>query len=77
MMSLPVWLPSPILLLGGLCLWSHVPCGGSLPGGSRWGVSVLGISVQRVLCQGGLCPGVLDISHGEIKQRTYFLKTFY
>ena len=28
MMSLPVWLPGPMFLLGSLCLWSHVP--------SRW-----------------------------------------
>ena len=25
MMSLPVWLPGPMFLPGGLCLWSHVP----------------------------------------------------
>ena len=44
MMSLPVWLPGPMLLLGGICAWSHVP--------SR------GVSVQRVVSvQGGLCPG--------------------
>ena len=24
-MSLPVWLPGPLFLLGGLCTWSHVP----------------------------------------------------
>ena len=30
MMSLPVWLPGPIFLLEGLCLWSHVPSRGSL-----------------------------------------------
>ena len=36
-MSLPVWLP------GGLCLWSHVPFKGSLPGKS--------------LSRGGLCRG--------------------
>ena len=25
MMSLPVWLPGPMFLLEGLCLWCHVP----------------------------------------------------
>ena len=43
MMSLPVWLPGPMFLLEGLCLWSHVPSGGSLSlvPCSFWGVSVL------------------------------------
>ena len=27
MISLPVWLPGPMFLPGGLCLWSHVPSG--------------------------------------------------
>ena len=45
MMSLPVWLPCPMFLPGGLCLWSHVPSRGVsvsgsmfLPGGSLSGV---------------------------------------
>ena len=33
MMSLRVWLPGPMFLLGGLYLWSHVPSRGSLSGG--------------------------------------------
>ena len=33
LMSLPVWLPDPMFLKGGLCPWSHVPPGGSLPRG--------------------------------------------
>ena len=45
MMSLPVWLPIPMFLIGGLCLWSHVPCWGS-----SW------VSVQLGLCSGSLCP---------------------
>ena len=45
MMSLPVSLLGPMFLLGwgGLCLWSHVPSGGSL---SR-GVSVRETPGQR------------------------------
>ena len=39
MMSLPVWLPGPMFLLGGLCPWSHVP--------------LMGVSVQEGLCPGG------------------------
>ena len=68
MMSLPVLLPGPMFLLGGLCPWSHVPSmgvsvwgslsrglclGGSLLGGLCPGVSAYGVSVQ-----GGLCPVV-------------------
>ena len=61
-MSLPVWLPDPMFLLGGLCPWSHVPFRWSLstglcPGGlypegslsrriSVWGVCPEGVSVQ-------------------------------
>ena len=30
MMSLPVWIPGPMFLPRGLCLWSHVSSGGSL-----------------------------------------------
>ena len=68
MMSLPVWLPGPMFLLGGLCPWSHVPSlgvsvqgasvqGGSLSGGFfPGGVSVQGTSVQGVSVQGVLCP---------------------
>ena len=41
MMSLSVWLPSPMFLLGGLYLWSHVPSGGLC---------------SRGLCPGGFCP---------------------
>ena len=33
MMSLTVWLPGPMFLLGGLYPWSHVPGGGLCPGG--------------------------------------------
>ena len=33
MMSLPVWLPGSMFLLGGLCAWSHVPSQGSLSKG--------------------------------------------
>ena len=48
MMLLPVLLPGPMSLLGGLCLWSHVL--------SRV-VSVQGGSLSRGLCPGGLSPG--------------------
>ena len=44
MMSRPVWLSGPMFLLGGLCLWSHVPPGagvflsrGALLGGALSG----------------------------------------
>ena len=65
MMSLPVWLPGPMFLLGGaLCLWSHVLSAGSL---SR------GISVQGNFCPGGLYPGGLcpgeSLSRGSLSRR--------
>ena len=48
MMSYRVWLSGPMVLLGGLCLWSHVPSVGSLSrGGSVQGGLWLGVSVQR------------------------------
>ena len=28
MISIPVWLPGPMFLLGDLCPWPHVPWGG-------------------------------------------------
>ena len=44
-------LPGPMFLLGGLCLWSHVPFGGG-------GVSVQGgLCPGEVFVQGGLCQG--------------------
>ena len=43
MMSLSVWLPGPMFLLGGrLYLWSHVPSGRSLSRGSLLGRSLSG-----------------------------------
>ena len=66
MMSLPIWLPGPRFLPGGLCLWSHVLGEGSVQGVCVWrtsvwrslsmGVSVHGVSVQGDFCPGGLCP---------------------
>ena len=57
MMSLPVWLPSIMFFLGGLCAWSHAPSQGSLLGGGlcqeegsllEGGISVRrGVSVRR------------------------------
>ena len=44
MMSLPVLLPGPMFLLGGLCPWSHVP--------SRSGVSVQEGSLSRGVSEG-------------------------
>ena len=40
MMSLPVWLPGPMFLLGGLSLWSHVHSRGSLSRGLCLGGSL-------------------------------------
>ena len=59
MMSLPVWLPGPMFLPGGLCAWSHVPSRGCLSSGflsrgsrSSWsrsrGFSVQGVSICKV-----------------------------
>ena len=64
MMSLPVWLPGPMFLLGGLCPWSHVPSrgGGLHPEGrgfawGRWGLhpGERGVCIRgrRVCIQGG------------------------
>ena len=52
MMSLPVWLPGQMFLLGGLCLWSHV-LRGSLPGG--------GGSLSK-----GACPGDVSVQGGSL-----------
>ena len=43
MMSLPVWVPGPMFLLGGLCPWSHVPSRVQVQGVTMcvWGVSVV------------------------------------
>ena len=65
MMSLPVWLPGPMFLLGGLYPGGVYVQWGSLSGGrvlSRWvsvrqEVSFQGsLSGGRVSVQGGLCP---------------------
>ena len=53
MMSLPVWLPGPMFLLGALRL------GGLCLEGLCLGVSVRGVSVQGVSVQGGLSGGSL------------------
>ena len=44
----PSLLPRPMFLLGGFCLWSHVPSGGSPSWGSLSGGDP---------CLGGLCRG--------------------
>ena len=62
-MSLPVWLPGPMFLPGGLCPCSHVPSRGSLPRGLcpeeslPRGVSVQVVFVWESLSR-GLCLGV-------------------
>ena len=63
MMSLRVWLPGPMFLVGGLYLWSHVPSKGSLSGGSlsRESLSRESLSresLSRGSLSGGLCRGV-------------------
>ena len=65
MMSLPVWLLSPMFLLGGSVSLVHVPLGGlylrvSVQGVFVWGGggSLSWKSLSRGgLCQGGLCQG--------------------
>ena len=62
MKSLPVWMPGPMFLLGGVSVSDPK----FLPGGSlsRGSLSGVGIYVQGGLCPGGslfgrvLCPGV-------------------
>ena len=52
MMSLPVWLPGPMFLFGGLCPWSHVSSGGLCP----WShVSSGGLCPWSHVSSGGLC----------------------
>ena len=53
-MSLPVWLPSPMFLLGAsLCLVPSSLLGGLCPGG---------VSVQEgSLSRRGLCPGGVSV----------------
>ena len=53
MMSLPVWLPGPRFLSGGLCFWYHVPSRGiclwsHVP--SRGFLSLIPWSFQQSLC---------------------------
>ena len=56
MMSLHVWLPGPMLLMGGLSPWSHVPSKG-------------GLCPEGGLCvEGGLCPGG-SLSRGSLSRR--------
>ena len=62
MMSLPIWLPGPTFLPGGLCLWFHVPSGDLYPGSHCPGGSLSGGLCPKGLCPGGsltgaLCPG--------------------
>ena len=49
MMSLPVWLPGPMLFLVDLCPWSHVPSGG---------ICLQGVCLQRAV---GHTPGTRKV----------------
>ena len=79
MMSLPVWLPGPMFLLGvSLSVLMFLPgdlCpGGLCPGGSAWGLSVWEVSIQEGLCLGGSLsrgsPSVEEDLSGRFIQRT-------
>ena len=55
MMSLPVWLPGPMFLLGGVSV--------------QRGLCLGCVSVHRGLCLGGvLCPGDLCLGVSEIRK---------
>ena len=57
MMSLPVWLSGHMHLLGGLCLWSHVPFRESLSMGSlSIGSLSMGSLSSWFSVQGGMHP---------------------
>ena len=84
MVSLPVWLSGPMFLLGGLCLWSHVPssvqgslCMGDLcPGGSVQGRSLSrGVSVQEVTIQGVSVWGSLSKGRGSLSGGSFYRDT--
>ena len=58
MMSLPVWLPGPMFLLGVsvsavMFLPGDLCPGGLCPGVSAWGFSYWEVSIQEGLCLGG------------------------
>ena len=80
MMSLLVWLPGPLFLLGGVCPRGSLPGPMFLPWGSlsggisvQWGSLSRGGSLFRgrflssgevSVCGGGLCLGGLGLSRG-------------
>ena len=53
MMSLPIWLPGPMVLPGGLCAWSHVPSRGTPSG--REGLHPWGFLPKGSLSGESLC----------------------
>ena len=75
MMLLPVLLPGPMSLLGGLCLWSHVLSRVvSVQGGPGLGVSVQEVSLQGDLCPGGSLSGIRYFPPWLNHTNNFFLK---